>query len=161
MKVETILLVVCTLPGATGFAPLSPRVLISSSAPTPHQADRLTSLSPFGVSSSLFLASGEDISLEDVESLSFKGKGKGGKRGGDKPKEGGGQSPVTLAPEETFYEGPPAITETFIPTLSILTVIGIIPAVASYSRQAWVRYKVSLGVGVCGWGRGRGEGGRG
>ena len=49
---------------------------------------------------------------------------------------------MTLAPEEVFYEGPPAITETLIPTLSILTVIGIIPAIASYSRQAWVRYKV-------------------
>ena len=50
---------------------------------------------------------------------------------------------VTLAPEEVHYEGPPAITETIIPTASILTVIGIVPAVASWSRQAWVRYKIT------------------
>jgi hypothetical protein len=42
-----------------------------------------------------------------------------------------------------FYSGPPAISETFIPTLSILTVVGIIPAAASWSRQAWVRYTIS------------------
>ena len=41
------------------------------------------------------------------------------------------------------YEGPPAITETLIPTLSILTVVGIIPAAAAWSRQAWVRYKIT------------------
>ncbi|GMH60671.1 LOW QUALITY PROTEIN: hypothetical protein TL16_g03100, partial [Triparma laevis f. inornata] len=45
--------------------------------------------------------------------------------------------------ETDFYEGPPAITECLIPTISILTVIGIIPAIASYSRQAWVRYKIT------------------
>jgi len=50
---------------------------------------------------------------------------------------------ATLKPEEIFYEGPPAITETFIPTLSILTVVGIIPAAAAWARQAWVRYKIT------------------
>jgi hypothetical protein len=49
----------------------------------------------------------------------------------------------TLAPEETFYEGPPAITETIAPTLSILTVVGIIPAAAAWARQAWVRYRIT------------------
>lgn len=48
-----------------------------------------------------------------------------------------------LAPEEVYYEGPPAITETIIPTVSILTVIGIIPAAAAWARQAWVRYKIT------------------
>ena len=48
-----------------------------------------------------------------------------------------------MAPEEIFYEGPPAITETIVPTLSILTIIGIIPAAASWARQAWVRYKIT------------------
>jgi Bacterial PH domain len=48
-----------------------------------------------------------------------------------------------LTPEEVYYEGPPAITETIIPTISILTVVGIIPAIASWSRQAWVRYKIT------------------
>jgi hypothetical protein len=41
---------------------------------------------------------------------------------------------VSLAPEEVFYEGPPAITETIIPTISILTIVGIIPAIASWSH---------------------------
>jgi Bacterial PH domain len=50
---------------------------------------------------------------------------------------------VNLAPEEVFYEGPPAITETIIPTASILTVIGVIPAAAAWARQAWVRYKIT------------------
>ena len=50
---------------------------------------------------------------------------------------------VTLTPEETFYEGPPAITETIVPTISILSVIGIIPAAAAWARQAWVRYKIT------------------
>lgn len=48
-----------------------------------------------------------------------------------------------MAPEEVHYEGPPAITETIIPTVSILTVVGIIPAAASWARQAWVRYKIT------------------
>jgi hypothetical protein len=50
---------------------------------------------------------------------------------------------VSLAPEEIFYEGPPAITETIAPTISILTVVGIIPAAAAWARQAWVRYKIT------------------
>jgi len=48
-----------------------------------------------------------------------------------------------LAPEEVYYEGPPAKTETIIPTVSILTVVGIIPAAAAWARQAWVRYKIT------------------
>jgi len=50
---------------------------------------------------------------------------------------------ATLAPEETFYEGPPAITETLAPTLSIVTVVGIVPAAAAWARQAWVRYRIT------------------
>jgi hypothetical protein len=50
---------------------------------------------------------------------------------------------AALAPEEVYYEGPPAITETLAPTLSILTVVGIIPAAAAWARQAWVRYKIT------------------
>ena len=50
---------------------------------------------------------------------------------------------ASLAPEEVFFEGPPAITETIAPTLSILTVVGIIPAAAAWARQAWVRYKIT------------------
>lgn len=50
---------------------------------------------------------------------------------------------ATLDPEETFYEGPPAITETLAPTLSIVTVVGIVPAASAWARQAWVRYNIT------------------
>ncbi|GMH62927.1 hypothetical protein TrVE_jg1181 [Triparma verrucosa] len=93
---------------------------------------------PFGVN-----PLNAEPTLEEIEALSFKGKGSG-KRGGDKSVEAKAvQSTAALTPEVDFYEGPPAITECIIPTISILTVIGIIPAIASYSRQAWVRYKIT------------------
>jgi hypothetical protein len=50
---------------------------------------------------------------------------------------------AALVAEVVYYEGPPAISETIIPTLSILTVVGIIPAAAAWARQAWVRYKIT------------------
>merc|ERR1719482_439633 len=46
-----------------------------------------------------------------------------------------------LAPEQTFWEGAPSITETLIPGLSLFTVVGIIPFSASLARQAWTKYK--------------------
>lgn len=42
-----------------------------------------------------------------------------------------------------YYEGPPAISETFFPTLSVVFVVGIVPALAAWSRQVWVRYKIT------------------
>lgn len=69
-----------------------------------------------------------------------RGKRKSGKGGAPAAAK---KSAAALAPEETFYEGPPAITETIAPTVSILTVIGIIPAAAAWARQAWVRYKIT------------------
>jgi len=50
---------------------------------------------------------------------------------------------TVLEPEVTFFEGPPSWTELVIPTISILTVIGIIPFMAAASRQAWVKYKIT------------------
>jgi len=47
----------------------------------------------------------------------------------------------TLAPEQTFFEGAPSITETLIPGLSLFTVVGVIPFTASLARQAWTKYK--------------------
>eukprot|EP00529_Nitzschia_sp_RCC80_P028356 CAMPEP_0113460462 /NCGR_PEP_ID=MMETSP0014_2-20120614/11001_1 /TAXON_ID=2857 /ORGANISM="Nitzschia sp." /LENGTH=262 /DNA_ID=CAMNT_0000352119 /DNA_START=168 /DNA_END=956 /DNA_ORIENTATION=+ /assembly_acc=CAM_ASM_000159 len=89
---------------------------------------------------------GADIGLDTVELLG-KGaaKAKRGKRKGGPvaPAASTAKASATLAPEEVYYEGPPAITETIIPTISILTVVGIIPAIASWSRQAWVRYKIT------------------
>jgi len=48
-----------------------------------------------------------------------------------------------LVPEQTFWEGPPSITETVIPGISLFTVIGAIPFSASLARQAWTRYKIT------------------
>jgi hypothetical protein len=48
---------------------------------------------------------------------------------------------AALAPEQTFWEGPPSATETIIPGLSLFTVVGVIPFSASLARQAWTRYK--------------------
>jgi len=48
-----------------------------------------------------------------------------------------------LIPEQTFWEGPPSITETIIPGISLFTVIGAIPFSAAIARQAWTRYKIT------------------
>merc|ERR1719174_393542 len=67
-----------------------------------------------------------------------------GKKKSKQPKEKvkAPAAPV-LEAEETFFEGPPSITETLIPGLSVLTVVGIIPFTASLARQAWTRYKIT------------------
>mmetsp|Transcript_30763 Transcript_30763/g.63455 ORF Transcript_30763/g.63455 Transcript_30763/m.63455 type:complete len:247 (+) Transcript_30763:139-879(+) len=98
----------------------------------------------------------DDKTFEAVEKLG-KGaaKAKRGKRKGTETSTSTTtKTAAKLTPEETFYEGPPAITETIAPTVSILTVIGIIPAAAAWARQAWVRYlitdrriRVTSGVG--------------
>jgi len=82
-------------------------------------------------------------STDNVTASSFKVKR--GKRKGDDTSTTptAAKASATLAPEETFYEGPPAITETIAPTISILTVVGIVPAAAAWARQAWVRYKIT------------------
>ena len=58
-----------------------------------------------------------------------------------KEKVKGPAQPVTIAPEQTFWEGAPSITETLIPGLSLFTVVGVIPFSASLARQAWTKYK--------------------
>ncbi len=69
---------------------------------------------------------------------------RGKRKGADAKATAAAAKPAaSLTPEETFFEGPPAITETIVPTISILTVIGIIPAAAAWARQAWVRYKIT------------------
>mmetsp|Transcript_8219 Transcript_8219/g.23641 ORF Transcript_8219/g.23641 Transcript_8219/m.23641 type:complete len:255 (-) Transcript_8219:438-1202(-) len=88
-----------------------------------------------------------DISLDAVEGLGRgAAKAKRGKRKGAKAGPGAAapsKAAAALKPEEVYYEGPPAITETIAPTISILTVVGIIPAAAAWARQAWVRYKIT------------------
>jgi Bacterial PH domain len=73
---------------------------------------------------------------------------KRGKRKGDPVASGSTYTAAVpeksaLAAEDVYYEGPPAITETIAPTISILTVVGIIPAMAAWARQAWVRYRIT------------------
>jgi len=48
-----------------------------------------------------------------------------------------------LESEKIFFEGPPSKLELVIPFLSILTVIGIIPFVATLIRQFWVQYRIT------------------
>lgn len=86
----------------------------------------------------------EEDTLERVEAFG-KGsaKAKRGRRKGSTAKKSVAKQAATLAPEEVFYEGGPAITETIIPTISIFTIIGIIPCLAAWARQAWVTYKIT------------------
>lgn len=86
----------------------------------------------------------EEDTLEMVEAFG-KGsaKAKRGRRKGSTAKKSVAKQAATLAPEEVFYEGGPAITETIIPTISIFTIIGIIPCLAAWARQAWVTYKIT------------------
>jgi hypothetical protein len=83
--------------------------------------------------------------LEKIHKKKTHTQAKRGKRKGSSSTSSN-KTPVVkaaLVPEEVYYEGPPALSETFLPTLSILTVVGIIPAAASWARQAWVRYKIT------------------
>mmetsp|Transcript_6606 Transcript_6606/g.17147 ORF Transcript_6606/g.17147 Transcript_6606/m.17147 type:complete len:231 (-) Transcript_6606:381-1073(-) len=60
-----------------------------------------------------------------------------------KEKVKGPSAASIVVPEQTFFEGPPSITETIIPGLSLFTVVGVIPFAASLARQAWTRYKIT------------------
>jgi hypothetical protein len=82
------------------------------------------------------------INITFTENKKIQAK-RGKRKGGSSTTPALTKASVSLTPEEVYYEGPPAITETIIPTVSILTVVGIIPAIASWSRQAWVRYKIT------------------
>merc|ERR1712176_580071 len=89
---------------------------------------------------------GDDKTFDAVEKFGRgAAKTKRGKRkgGGKTSSSSPAKAAATLAPEETYFEGPPAITETIAPTISILTVVGIVPAAAAWARQAWVRYKIT------------------
>jgi hypothetical protein len=48
-----------------------------------------------------------------------------------------------LEAEKIVFEGPPSKTELIIPFISILTVLGIIPFLATLSRQFWVKYTIT------------------
>lgn len=139
----TTLLLLSLFAGSThGFAhTLTARSLITTAPTRASVSDS---------QSSTLLFSSPDDELDFAESLG-RGAAKS-KRGTRKPGSVTAAAATqtkatkkvgTSGPEVTFYEGPPAITETLIPTISILTVIGIVPAAASWARQAWVRYKIT------------------
>ncbi|CAM9495787.1 unnamed protein product [Chrysoparadoxa australica] len=71
----------------------------------------------------------------------MEGEGDGG--GDAEGSTGGKKEKVKLEAEVTFFEGGPDVTETFVPALSVITVIGVIPFAASLARQAWVRYTIT------------------
>lgn len=48
-----------------------------------------------------------------------------------------------LDPETVFIETGPSRLELIVPTLSLLTVIGIIPFTSAVARALWVRYKIT------------------
>lgn len=50
---------------------------------------------------------------------------------------------VKIESEKIHFQGPPSLWEILIPTLSLLTVIGIIPFFATLTRQFWVNYKIT------------------
>lgn len=162
---------VASLVTTTGFAPLAPArttpttsvVINSSSSRGKGNGPLFADSGDDKATEAVFLAPEETITAEEVGKEMAKAKeagaslevveglGKGSakkKRGKRKGSSAASTSTATkasatLAPEEVFYEGPPAITETLIPTISILTVIGIVPAAASWARQLWVRYKIT------------------
>eukprot|EP00558_Chaetoceros_sp_UNC1202_P002731 CAMPEP_0197247350 /NCGR_PEP_ID=MMETSP1429-20130617/29072_1 /TAXON_ID=49237 /ORGANISM="Chaetoceros sp., Strain UNC1202" /LENGTH=231 /DNA_ID=CAMNT_0042708241 /DNA_START=83 /DNA_END=778 /DNA_ORIENTATION=+ len=142
------LIAVAVLPlAAQAFAPIAPVVsnkpaFCSQSTPLFAEDEK--------AADAVFVA--PDDSETDVDAAFAKaeslGRGaakvkRGKRKGGAVQSKNVAKPAASLTPEETFFEGPPAITETIVPTISILTVIGIIPAAAAWARQAWVRYKIT------------------
>lgn len=60
-----------------------------------------------------------------------------------RPGKGVPAQKTKLEAETVFLETGPSKYELIVPTISILTVIGIIPFVAAVARTAWVRYKIT------------------
>jgi len=143
MKISAFVIALAAATSATAFT-------------TPNTA---TISRPQQCSSVQFMAEGESEFVADAElpadaadksfdAVEKMGRGaaktkRGKRKGGDKSAPAPTKAAATLDPEETFYEGPPAITETIAPTISILTVVGIVPAAAAWARQAWVRYQIT------------------
>lgn len=149
MRYLSVAVITAILPLFTAFAPykvsryIQPNVIIQRIKLPLYAEDSAESKTVLVPSDE---SSDDEISLDTVESMG-KGAAKA-KRGKRKATDIDSSSSLNkptamLTPEEVFYEGPPAITETIVPTISILTVIGIIPAAAAWARQLWVRYKIT------------------
>lgn len=151
MTISKSLLTVAALApiaSTSAFAPSihTPTLVVNKAASIPQQQTVLFA-EDGKASEAVFVppAAESDDTFDKVESLG-KGsaKAKRGKRKGTSPAASTAtKAAASLTPEEVFFEGPPAITETIVPTISILTVVGIIPAAAAWARQAWVRYKIT------------------
>ena len=50
---------------------------------------------------------------------------------------------MKVQPELSFYRDPPDAFGMLFPTRYIITVIGIVPFIASAARQLWVRYTIT------------------
>ncbi|CAB9506363.1 expressed unknown protein [Seminavis robusta] len=152
----TAFLLVAAASTCSAFAPAARPLSLQrqSASPALFLADKPTEEAVFvpppeAADSSEENATEEKVDEEVFDKVEKMGKGAAkAKRGKRKSGKGGAptgakKSAASLAPEEVYYEGPPAITETIAPTISILTVIGIVPAAAAWARQAWVRYKIT------------------
>jgi hypothetical protein len=78
-----------------------------------------------------------------VPTMAARPRGNSSKRRFDPSKAPPPPRKVKLEPEETFFEGRTSWTELIIPTLSVLTVVGLIPFAAALARYIWVRYTVT------------------
>lgn len=150
MKLSLIYLT-ALLPLSSAFSPIATgKSVLNKNPVTSSVSYPLFAQEEGKASDSVFLSPeneevNEDVTFSKAEML---GRGaakvkRGKRKGGEAQSSSTAKPAAALTPEETFYEGPPAITETIIPTISILTVIGIIPAAAAWARQAWVRYKIT------------------
>eukprot|EP00929_Paragymnodinium_shiwhaense_P085066 TRINITY_DN4552_c0_g1_i1.p1 TRINITY_DN4552_c0_g1~~TRINITY_DN4552_c0_g1_i1.p1 ORF type:complete len:229 (-),score=84.68 TRINITY_DN4552_c0_g1_i1:390-1076(-) len=61
----------------------------------------------------------------------------------EKEKDKEKREEAKLAPEQTFWEGPPSSTELLFPFLASFAVLGIIPFISSVNRQFRVKYKIT------------------
>jgi len=144
MKLNTLIILSSTAASASAFAPAftntgGSQVRLSMSTTDESAFVPLDAAADGEGSESV-----QNDKLDAAEKLGRgSAKAKRGKRKGVDTSASTKKASASLAPEEVFYEGPPAISETILPTVSILTVVGLIPAAAAWSRQAWVRYKIT------------------
>jgi len=145
MKATTTIVAIAAS-AASVNAFVAPSCRTSSSSSVVFMSESETTESAFVADVPAPATDSEDKTFDAVEKM---GKGAAKIKRGKKKDDASSSSSstakaaATLAPEETFYEGPPAITETIAPTISILTVVGIVPAAAAWARQAWVRYRIT------------------
>mmetsp|Transcript_20726 Transcript_20726/g.30673 ORF Transcript_20726/g.30673 Transcript_20726/m.30673 type:complete len:222 (-) Transcript_20726:40-705(-) len=107
------------------------------------QNKRLSHLSPtFSDQSKDVILFGKRSLADELNSIENEGKSDGDESKAEKPKPSKKEK-IKLAPEVVAYEGGPDPSELVVPTISILTVIGLIPFAAAVARQLWVKYTIT------------------